>query len=114
MAMEVAPIKVLSYVTVEGHRPYRDWFNSLRNMSTQQIIDARLTRLEKGLLGDCRWVGQGVFELKIDVGPGYRIYLGKEGKKIVILLHGGDKSTQNKDIKKAQAYWVDYLRRSSR
>ena len=62
-------------------------------------------------MGDCKPIDQGVFELRLDFGPGYRIYFGEENQKIVVLLCGGDKSTQEKDIKKAIKYWEDYLSR---
>ena len=62
-------------------------------------------------MGHCEPVGAGVMELKIDVGPGYRVYFGQVGNKLVVLLNGGDKSSQSKDIKTAHAYWADYRRR---
>ena len=68
----------------------------------------RLERIKLGNLGDFRSVGEGVCELRIDYGPGYRVYFGRIGNIIVILLLGGDKSTQNRDIKKAIEYWIDY------
>jgi len=66
-----------------------------------------------GNLGDCESVGEGVFELKIDLGPGYRLYFGQVGLTVVLLLIGGDKSTQNRDIGKAIKYWRDCERRES-
>ena len=86
----------------------------MKDTVLQQIIDARLTRVERGLLGETNWIGNGVFELKIRVGPGYRIYFGRHGRRLIIVLCGGDKGTQKKDIKKAVLYWEDYLRRSSK
>jgi putative addiction module killer protein len=71
-------------------------------------IDARLTRLQAGLLGNCKAVGAGVFELKDDFGPGYRIYFAEDNQDLVLLLCGGDKSTQRTDIQIAKAYWADY------
>lgn len=68
----------------------------------------RLDRIEQGNLGDYRSVGAGVFELKIDYGPGYRVYFGQVGSTIVLLLCGGNKGTQERDIRKAQKYWEDY------
>ncbi len=75
------------------------------------IIDNRLRRIRLGNFGDCRSVGEGVCELRIDYGSGYRIYFGQIGTTIVLLLYGGDKSTQAQDIRKAQEYWRDYERR---
>jgi putative addiction module killer protein len=71
------------------------------------IIMRRIDRVESGNFGDCRAVGQGVSELRVDEGPGYRVYFGLDGN-MVILLNGGTKKTQSSDIKTAQEYWKDY------
>ncbi len=91
--------------------PYLKWFAKLRDQRAQQRIDARLARLRSGLFGDTKGVGEGVQELKVDYGPGYRLYYGRDGDQVVILLCGGDKSIQDKDIAKAQEYWADYKAR---
>jgi putative addiction module killer protein len=67
-----------------------------------------MDRLEQGNLGDCKPVGQGVLEIRIDIGPGYRVYFGEDGPVVILLLIGGDKSTQDKDIKTAKRYWQQY------
>jgi putative addiction module killer protein len=90
-----------------------DWLYSLRDQRAKAKIRARLDRVENGNLGDCKSLGEGVFELRIDYGPGYRIYFGQEGITIIILLCGGDKSTQEQDIGKAQEYWKDYRSRDN-
>lgn len=108
--MEVTARKVEYYHTGGGKIPYREWYYSLRDVKVKAVILERLTRVERGLLGDAKEVGEGVYELRIDLGPGYRIYFGQEGRTLVWLLCGGDKSTQRKDIKTAQAYWADYWR----
>jgi putative addiction module killer protein len=87
--------------------PFDEWFDSLRDVKTKTIINKRLNRLSLGSLGDYRSVGEGVCELRIDFGPGYRVYFGQIGTAIVLLLCGGDKSTQDQDIRKAQEYWTD-------
>lgn len=71
-------------------------------------MDIRIARLRLGNLGDSKSVGQGVYELRVHFGPGYRIYYGLDGEKLVLLLCGGDKKTQKKDIEKAKAFWENY------
>ena len=73
------------------------------------MIRKRLNRVRLGNLGDAKAVGNGVFELRIDFGPGYRVYFGEQKGAIVVLLCGGDKSTQQKDIQVAKEYWSDFL-----
>ena len=80
----------------------------MRDVNAQAKIISRLNRIVDGNLGDYRSVGEGVCELKINYGPGYRIYFGQIGMTIVILICGGDKSTQDKDIRQAKEYWTDY------
>lgn len=106
--MEVQPREIERYTTSEGRVPYDEWFNSLRDINAQAKIISRLNRMADGNLGDSRSVGEGVCELKINYGPGYRIYFGQIGSTIVLLLCGGDKSTQDKDIRQAKEYWINY------
>lgn len=80
----------------------------LRDIKTKARIEARLLRLELGNFGDCKSVGTGVFELRYMFGSGYRVYFGKDGDSVILLLLGGDKSSQSSDIKTAQEYWSDY------
>ena len=105
--------RVLSrYETPGGKTPFSDWLRSLKDRTAASRIRRRLNRLELGNLGASRPVGQGVCELKLDFGPGYRIYLGQYGETIIILLCGGDKSTQEEDIRLAKTYWEDFRRRN--
>ena len=98
-------------MTKEGKSPFSDWLESRGDIRARAAIRARLNRIRLGNFGDCKPVGEGVFELRVNFGPGYRVYFGQVGTEIVILLCGGDKSIQEKDIRKAQEYWVDYRSR---
>jgi putative addiction module killer protein len=89
--------------------PFSDWLAVLRDARAVGIIRARLNRIRLGNFGDCKSVGNGVEELRIDFGPGYRVYYGREGSFAVILLCGGDKRTQARDIATAGKYWKEYL-----
>ncbi|MEH1853403.1 MAG: type II toxin-antitoxin system RelE/ParE family toxin [Nostoc sp.] len=111
--MEVQPKEVRNYLTHNGINPFFEWFDSLRDRKAKAKIRARLDRVEAGNFGDCKSVGDGVFELRIDYSSGYRVYFGQEGSAIIILLCGGDKSTQEKDIDKAKEYWEDYRSRDN-
>ncbi|MEX2492183.1 MAG: type II toxin-antitoxin system RelE/ParE family toxin [Nitrospirales bacterium] len=87
------------------------WLTSLRDIKTRAKIRVRLDRISLGIFGDCHGVGEGVQELRIDYGPGYRIYFGQKGTSIVLLLCGGDKSTQTEDIETAKRFWNEYRRK---
>jgi putative addiction module killer protein len=101
--------KVLKiYQDANGREPFVDWLESIKDRTTRHRIITRLDRVESGNLGDFKPVGNGVFELILQFGPGYRVYFGNDGDILVILLMGGDKITQENDIKKALAYWKDY------
>lgn len=89
----------------DGKEPFTEWFNSLRDIMARVKLRQRLDRMEHGNFGDVEPVGQGVSEIKMDYGPGYRIYFVDFNKKKALILYGGDKSTQKKDIKKAQEYY---------
>lgn len=111
--MEPRPRKIQRYTTVEGKVPFYDWLKSLREVKLQTIINKRLDRLSLGNFGNYKSVGAGVYELRINYGAGYRIYFGLAGAIVVILLCGGDKHTQERDIRKAKEYWNDYKKRTS-
>ncbi len=99
------------YITVAGRNVFQAWFDRLRDRQAQLRIQVRLDRLEGGLIGDVKPCGEGVSELRIDWGPGYRVYFGRVGQQVVLLLLGGDKRTQDADIKKAKEHWDDYQKR---
>ncbi|MBI4803398.1 MAG: type II toxin-antitoxin system RelE/ParE family toxin [Elusimicrobia bacterium] len=98
------------YKTAKGSEPYAEYVDVLKDREGAAKIRARVTRAELGNLGDHRSVGEGIIELRINFGPGYRIYAGLQGKELIILLCAGDKGSQDKDIWKAMAYWSDYRR----
>jgi putative addiction module killer protein len=100
------------YADSNGKSPFEAWLTKLKDVKGRAKIKARIDRLSLGNLGDSRPVGCGVSELKIDFGPRYRVYFSEVGKTIILLLCGGDKSTQKQDIQKAQTYLEDYKGRS--
>ena len=100
------------YTEESGKQPFADWMRSLRDRRTRARIRARLDRVEAGNLGDCRPVGEGVRELRLFFGAGYRVYFGEDDVDIVLLLCGGEKDTQRRDVEAAKRHWEDYKRRS--
>ncbi|WP_377481754.1 MAG: type II toxin-antitoxin system RelE/ParE family toxin [Microcoleus anatoxicus] len=106
--MEVQPREIQRYITPDGRNPFAEWLSSLRDLNAVVKIEQRLDRVRLGNLGNSKSVGQGVYELKIDFGPGYRVYFGQVETTIVLLLCGGDKSSQEQDIRKAKEYWKEY------
>lgn len=112
--MEAKQREVIYYETEEGKRPCQDWLDSLKDVRARAKIRTRLDRISLGNFGFCDSVGLGVTELKIDFGPGYRVYFGQVQNRLIILLCGGDKSTQRADIETAHSYWLDYRRRHAK
>jgi putative addiction module killer protein len=98
-------IEVREYLTADGRSPFAVWLHELCDRQARTRIMVRLNRLRLGNFGDCKSVGEGVFELRMPFGPGYRVYFGRDGESIVLLLCGGDKSTQSADIERAKQYW---------
>src|SRR5262245_12870137 len=109
--MEARPRRVETYVSPDGRAPFTEWLNGLRDAKARAKIRVRIDRVSLGNFGDRSAVGEGVQELRIDLGPGYRVYFAEVGKVIVLLLCGGDKSSQQRDIRKAKDYWKDYRSR---
>lgn len=103
--------ELLRFQAGDGKEPFTDWLNSIRDRQAQARIRVRLRRLEAGLFGDCDSVGEGVLELREHQGAGWRVYFGRHGRSIVILLCGGTKRTQARDIKTAKVYWAEWKRR---
>ncbi|MGI4851514.1 MAG: type II toxin-antitoxin system RelE/ParE family toxin [Janthinobacterium lividum] len=96
------------YCDKNNLEPFSQWLQSFKDKTIKARLLNRLRRMEGGNLGYWKSVGEGVFELKMDFGSGYRIYFGEQNEQIIILLSGGDKSTQRQDIMQAQNYWKDY------
>lgn len=101
---------IVQYETEDGACPFADWFDGLDAKAALKVRSA-IARIEAGNLGDVKPVGDGVSERRLTYGPGYRIYFGQEGDKLVVLLVGGTKKRQSKDIETAKAHWRDYKRR---
>ncbi len=108
----VVPFEIKYYITEGGKEPFWDWFETIKDARTRRIVSDRVYRLQSGNTGDCRSLGGGTHELRIHYGPGLRVYFGKETRVIVVLLCGGEKQTQETDIKQAHAYWKDYHQRT--
>jgi len=106
--VEAFPRELLYYETADGKVPVRDWLDGIEGSPAYFEIVRRLDRVELGNFGDHGPVGDGVSELRIDFGPGYRVYYGRDGLDFVILLVGGSKKGQQGDIEAAKEYWRDY------
>ena len=104
----VQPRKIQAYRTSNGREPFTEWLKSVHDRNTRNRIERRLDRIRSGNFGDYRSVGTGVFELRFSFGTGYRIYFGEVDDTIVLLLCGGDKSSQARDIERAKRYWLEY------
>jgi putative addiction module killer protein len=89
-------------IVVKRTKVYNRWFNKLKDLRARSKINSRLYQIKNGNFGDFKSVSDGIFEIRIHYGPGYRIYYMREGEEVIILLVGGDKSTQQKDIEKAK------------
>ena len=106
--MESTLREVVYYETDDGRVPFKSWFNDLRDERARAKIRVRIRRASLGNFGHCRSLGDGVSELKVDYGPGYRVYFGVNGNEFIVLLLGGDKRTQEQDIKMAKKYWNEF------
>lgn len=95
------------YAAPDGEQPFAGWFDDLEAVARAKVTRAIL-RLEQGNFSNVKSVGEGVFEYRIDFGPGYRVYFGQDGPTLVILLMGGTKKRQQRDVDAAHAYWKDY------
>lgn len=103
--------EIVHYLTRDGRDPYQIWLTRLKDRMARVRITTRVNRMAAGAFGDCKPVGEGVWELRIDHGPGYRVYYARAGKRLILLLSGGDKRRQQADIQDAIKCWKDYQRR---
>jgi putative addiction module killer protein len=103
--------EIRHYLTASGKNLFEEWLASLRDAKAEARIAARIARLAAGNFGDCKPLTGGVWELRIDWGPGYRAYYAMSGRTCVLLLCGGDKRKQSADINRAVGYWKDYQER---
>jgi len=104
---------IVHYLNATGRDLYQDWLDRLKDRTAKARITLRINRMAAGAFGDCKPVGNGVWELRIDHGPGYRVYYAKAGRQLVLLLSGGDKRQQQADIEQATECWLDYQRRAT-
>ena len=104
--------EIRHFLTPEGKDIYSDWHRKLRDTKAKIALDRRINRIELGNFGDHKFCRDGVWELRIDVGQGYRVYYAIAGTQVVLLLCGGDKRTQDTDIDRACEYWQDWQRRT--
>jgi len=103
--------EIRNYLTETGHDPFNHWYLGLKDGTIKRAIARRIARMALGNFGDCKSCGNGVWELRIDMGAGWRIYYARAGQTVVLLLCGGDKRTQQADIAKACAYWQNWQNR---
>src|SRR4051812_15611733 len=104
-------LEIRYYVAADGLQPFAKWFAGLDPIARAKVTVA-IVRLEQGNLSNVKSIGEGVLEYRIDFGPGYRVYFGRDGDKLIILLTGGTKKRQQRDIATAHACWQDYKQRT--
>ena len=104
--------EILHYLTQSEKDVFMEWRRQLRDTKAKVAVDRRINRMELGNFGDCKFCRDGVWELRIDFGPGYRVYYAIIGEQVVLLLCGGGKRTQDADIDRACRYWLDWQGRT--
>lgn len=105
---------LLDYQTADGRDPFKEWLASVADRQARAKVAVRVQRVAAGNFGDHKPVSDGVWELRIDHGPGYRVYYAQAGRRVLLLLIGGDKRRQQADIETAVRYWQDWQRRNER
>jgi putative addiction module killer protein len=106
-------LEIRYYVTSDGKQPFAEWFADIEPVARAKVTRS-IARMEQGNLSNVKTVGEGVLEYRMDFGPGYRVYFGRDGERLVILLTGGTKKRQQRDINAARSYWQDYKSRKRR
>jgi putative addiction module killer protein len=104
----VKPKQIVFYADKNGDEPFQSWLEALRDKQGRRRIIMRLSRLQQGNYGDVELIGDGLSELRMSFGPGYRLYFDEDAENLVVVLCAGDKSSQGKDIENAKAYWQEY------
>jgi putative addiction module killer protein len=104
----VEPKQIVFYADEDGNEPFQIWIDALRDTQGRRRIIKRLLRVQQGNYGDVEPIGEGLSELRLFFGPGYRVYFGEDSGNIVVILCGGDKDSQDSDIENAKAYWQEY------
>lgn len=112
MTRIVNPKQLIFYADENGSEPFLAWLGTLRDTQGRRRIINRLFRVQQGNYGDVEPIGEGLSELRLFFGPGYRVYFGEDAENIIIILCGGDKSSQSRDIEQAKAYWKEYKSRA--
>ncbi len=105
-------MQIFHYVTLDGRDLFQNWLDRLRDRKARTAVQRRVDRLKGGGFGDCSFCRGGVWELRVDIGAGYRVYYARSGRDLILILCAGSKSTQDADISRAISCWQDYLRRS--
>jgi putative addiction module killer protein len=108
LAKIVEPKELVFYADENGNEPFQLWLDDLRDAKNRRRIISRLVRVQQGNYGDVEPIGEGLSELRFFFGAGYRVYFGEDAGNIVVILCGGDKSSQGQDIENAKAYWQEY------
>jgi putative addiction module killer protein len=112
LSQSSTPKQLVIYADPTGYEPFQEWIDELRDLKGRRLIIKRLLRVQEGNFGDAEPIGEGLSELRIFFGPGYRVYFGEDAGNIILILCGGDKSTQSRNITNAKSYWKEYKSRA--
>jgi putative addiction module killer protein len=104
--------EIIHYLDEAGNDPYQDWLDAMRDRVAKVAVIRRVARMEVGLFGDCKPLRDGVWELRVDVGAGYRVYYAHVGDRVILLIGGGDKKSQSRDIERSVKLLKDWEQRN--